>query len=290
MAAPVLVQPDTRGTHPWSRLRRYADPMRTLARVAAAAFRQQSTYRTATLAGVFTNSVFGLIRASIMLAAIRTAGGELNGYDALHAATYVWLGQALLAPIEAFGTRELGQRIHAGDVAVDLLRPTGLLRLLYAQKLGRAGFNLLARGIPPFAVGAVVTGVALPDSPWSVVLGAIATVLAITVSFLADAMVNLAAFWLLETRGLSTVYTAVMNLLAGFLIPIAWVPPWLLALAHATPFPSMVQTPIDVLSGRITPQDAVSAVGIQLLWTAILTPAAWLMLRAGVRATEVQGG
>ncbi len=93
-------------------------------RIIAASFRQYSTYRMATAAGVFTNTVFGFIRASIMFAAIGTAGGELSGYTALQAATYVWLGQALLAPpIEAFGTREVSQRVHQGDIAVDLLRP-----------------------------------------------------------------------------------------------------------------------------------------------------------------------
>ena len=116
-------------------------------RIAAASFRQYSTYRMATAAGVFTNTIFGFIRASIMLAAIGTAGGELSGYDALQAATYVWLGQALLAPIEVFGTRELALRIRQGDVAIDLLRPVDLLGQLYAAKLGRSAYLLLARGV-----------------------------------------------------------------------------------------------------------------------------------------------
>jgi len=259
-------------------------------RIAAAAFRQHSTYRTATAAGVFTNTIFGFIRASIMLAAIGTAGGELRGYDALQAATYVWLGQALLAPIEAFGTRELAQRIHQGDVAVDLLRPADLLAVFYAQKLGRAGFLVLARGLPPLVIGGLVTGLAVPTSLWSIPLGLVALLLAITVSFAADILVNLAAFWLVETRGLSIVYNAVMNLLSGFLIPIWWFPDWLLALSRMTPFPSMIQTPIDTLSGRVAPLEALGAIGVQLVWIAVLGAAAWAMLRGGVRALEVQGG
>lgn len=258
--------------------------------VAAASFRQYSTYRMATAAGVFTNTIFGFIRASIMFAAIGTAGGELSGYTALQAATYVWLGQALLAPIEAFGTREVSQRVHQGDVAIDLLRPTSFLGLYYAQKLGRSSFLLLGRGIPPLVVGAVVTGIALPEEPVSYLLGAVSIALAITVAFLADMMVNLAAFWLLETRGLTMVYNAVMNLLAGFLIPIVWFPDWLLAIARATPFPSMIQTPIDTLSGRIPPSAAISLVTVQAGWVLVLWLGAWLMLRAGVRSVEVQGG
>ena len=258
--------------------------------VVLASFRQYSTYRMATAAGVFTNSVFGLIRASIMLAAIAAAGGELRGYDALQAATYVWLGQALLAPIEAFGTREISQRVHQGDVAVDLLRPTRMLGLFYAQQLGRAGFLLLARGVPPMIVGALLTGISLPRDPLSYLVGAACVLLAITVSFLGDAIVNLASFWLVETRGLTVVYMAVMNLLSGFLLPIAWFPDWLAAIARATPFPAMVQTPIDALSGRIPATEALGLLGVQIAWALVLTAVAALMLRAGVRSLEVQGG
>ncbi|MFC7373973.1 ABC transporter permease [Brachybacterium sp. GCM10030267] len=264
--------------------------MSAYGRIAAASFRQYSTYRMATAAGVFTNTVFGFIRASIMFAAITSAGGELSGYSIAQAATYVWLGQALLAPIEAFGTREVSQRVHQGEVAVDLLRPTSFLGLYYAQKLGRSGFLLLGRGVPPLAVGAIVTGLALPEEPSSYLLGALSLLLAITLAFLADMMVNLTAFWLLEIRGLSVVYTTVMNLLSGFLIPIVWFPDWLLAIARATPFPSMIQTPIDTLSGRVPPAEAVGMVGVQVLWVAALLGAAYLMLRAGVRSVEVQGG
>ena len=244
----------------------------------------------ATAAGVFTNTVFGFIRASIMFAAIGTAGGELGGYTMLQAATYVWLGQALLAPIEAFGTREVSQRVHQGDIAVDLLRPTGFLGLHYAQKLGRSGFLMLGRGVPPLVVGALVTGLALPEDPLSYLLGALSLLLAITVAFLADMMVNLAAFWLVETRGLTVVYTATMNLLSGFLIPIVWFPDWLLAIARATPFPSMIQTPIDTLSGRVPPEEAAGLLAVQAGWAALLGLAAWAMLRAGTRSREVQGG
>ena len=258
--------------------------------VAAAAFRQYSTYRMATAAGIFTNVVFGFIRASILFAAIGGAGGELSGYTVAQAATYVWLGQALLAPIEAFGTREVSQRVHQGDIAIDLLRPVSFLGLHYAQKLGRSGFLLLGRGIPPLLVGAVVTGLALPEDPFSYLLGAASVLLAITVAFLADMLVNLAAFWLVETRGLTIVYTAVMNLLSGFLIPILWFPDWLLAIARATPFPSMIQTPIDTLSGRLSPAEALPLVGAQIGWVLVLALAAQAVLRAGVRSVEVQGG
>lgn len=264
--------------------------MRVYAELAAAAFRQYSTYRVATAAGVFTNSVFGLIRASVLLATVDLAGGDLNGYTPIRAATYTWLGQALLAPIEVFGTREIADRVKSGDIATDLLRPVSLLPMLLAQKYGRAGFQLIFRGIPPLLIGGLITGISLPTSPLTWILGFASLALAIAVSFLFDAMVNLTAFWLIENRGLETLARSLVLLLSGNMVPVAWFPAWLGAIAAASPFPSMVQTPIDLISGRVTEVDALRAIGIQVAWLVILTLAAQAMLRTGQRRLEVQGG
>lgn len=55
--------------------------VRALGAFAAAGFRRHSAYRLSTAAGAFTNSIFGLLRASVLVAALGVAGGTLNGYD-----------------------------------------------------------------------------------------------------------------------------------------------------------------------------------------------------------------
>src|SRR5699024_11621165 len=81
-----------------------------------------------------------------------------------------------------------------------------------------------------------------------------------------------------------------MNLMSGFLIPILWFPDGLLAIARATPFPSMIQTPIDTLSGRVSPAEALPLVGVQIGWVLVLALAAQAVLRAGVGSVAGQGG
>ncbi|WP_426997235.1 hypothetical protein [Pseudarthrobacter sp. N5] len=103
--------------------------------LAKSSFRRHSTYRIAALSGAFTNSVFGLIRASLLLSAITTAGGRIGGYTAVEGATYVWLGQALLAPLGLFGSAELANRVKSGDIAVDLSRSVNLTGAYWAQDL-----------------------------------------------------------------------------------------------------------------------------------------------------------
>ncbi|HEY5846346.1 MAG TPA: ABC transporter permease, partial [Microlunatus sp.] len=138
--------------------------MRAYLQLGRASFRRYSTYRLAIVAGVFTQSMFGFIRVSVLFAAIAAAGGTLAGYDEQQAATYVWLGQALLAGVALFGTTELADRVTSGEIAVDLARPVDLLASYWASDLGRALFQLLARGLPPLAIGALTVGLALPGS------------------------------------------------------------------------------------------------------------------------------
>ena len=54
--------------------------------------------------------------------------------------------------------------------------------------------------------------------------------------------------------------------LAGLYVPVALFPDWLHALAYATPFPAILQIPVDVISGRETGGDAFALVAQQVGW------------------------
>src|SRR4051794_26844796 len=102
--------------------------MRLYAAVAASGFRRHATYRMATAAGVFTNTVFGFVIAYTYIA-LWDERPPLGGYDQSMALTYVWTGQALIATCALLGggfQDELIDRIRTGDIAVDLYRPADL--------------------------------------------------------------------------------------------------------------------------------------------------------------------
>ena len=62
-------------------------------------------------------------------------------------------------------------------------------------------------------------------------------------------LVNLIAFWTFDVRGYIGLYLVVASLFCGLFIPVHLFQVGLQVVAYATPFPSMLQTPIDVLSG-----------------------------------------
>jgi ABC-2 type transport system permease protein len=253
-------------------------------------WRRWSAYRGAALAGAFTNTVFGLIKAAITMGAVGAAGGTLAGYDALTGATYAWLAQAFIGPVNVFWSNDLVDRIRTGDIAVDLARPIDPQLAYLATDLGRAAFTLVPRGAPPLLVGALVTGLALPSEVMPYLLGALSLALAVVISFACRWLVSLAAFWLVEMRGVATLYLMTSNVLCGLIVPVHWFPDWMARLAAATPFPSMLQAPIDVVMGRVTGGDALGVVAVQLAWAVGVLLAGSVVWHLAVRRLVVQGG
>ncbi|HLT62533.1 MAG TPA: ABC-2 family transporter protein, partial [Microlunatus sp.] len=176
------------------------------------------------------------------------------------------------------------------EIAVDLARPVDLYFSWWARDLGRAAFTLPARGLPPFLVGAVLMGVALPTTPASYLLGVISVLLAASISFTIRFLINLAAFWVIDVRGLIGVMVVVTSFFCGLYVPVHLFPDWLRVVAYATPFPSILQFPIDVLSGRAEGLAGLQTIGVQAAWLAGLVLLSRIVLFRASRRLVVQGG
>jgi len=254
-----------------------------------AGFRRWSSYRAATVAGMFTNIIFGFVRAGVTLAAI-AAAGPIAGYDKSTALTYTWLTQGMIMTVAMWRWVELATRIQTGDVVIDLQRPIDPQTAYLAEDLGRAGYQAVARGVPPFLVGAVLYHLQLPASVGQWAAFAISVTLAVVVSFGWRWLVNLTAFWVLDFRGLNALSTLCVTLLSGFVLPLAFFPQWAERLMTALPFASMIQVPIDVFLGRHSGAGLAGALTLQLAWAVALLAIGRFVLSVATRRVVVQGG
>lgn len=266
--------------------------VRLYAVVAAGGFRRYATYRIATVAGIFTNTVFGFIMAYTYVA-LWDERPQLGGYDMPQALTYVWLGQALLMTCAMMGggfEDELMERIRTGDVAVDLYRPIDLQLWWLAGDLGRAAFHLLGRGIVPMLLGSMAFELALPTSPgiWPAFLVSVA--LGVVVSFAIRYLVALSAFWLMDGAGAAQIAFLAGMFFSGLLLPLNLFPGLLGEVARALPWSALLQVPADVFLGRRTGWGLVRAYGFQAGWALALLLVGRLMQSAATRRVVVQGG
>lgn len=260
-------------------------------RILVAGFRRQSAYLLAAFGGLIANTTFGLLKVAILFATVRAAGGELQGYDVALMSTYIWVSQGLLGSVNLFGRIDIADRIKDGDVAVDFLRPLDVQAAAITTEVGKSLFNLIPRGIPSVLIGGLVVGMALPEHPASYLLGAVSILLGIAISAATVYLVVAApGFWLVETRGLQILYMVVSGFLAGLFVPIWIFPKWLEMLAQATPFPSMMMYPVDIISGRVDVTESLVLLAVQLVWLAGVGALGQVLTRAGRRHLEVQGG
>lgn len=265
-------------------------PAQAAGAMARAGFSRWATYRQAAVAGMFTNTVFGIIKLSVLLAVIDETGGTVAGYDHASLSTYVWVSQGLIAVVFVFGWSELALRVRTGDIAIDLARPVDLQLSWLATDLGRATYAIGARAVVPMVVGALLFGFAFPHDPTAIVLIAPAIALAVVISFACRFLVNLAAFWLVEVRGLITLYVLTMNLLCGLVVPVQLFPTWLKVVAYSTPFPFLLQAPTDLVTGQAEGWQAVGIIAAQLGWCVVLLGLGRLVLSRATEKLVVQGG
>ena len=257
--------------------------------VAVGGFRRYATYRAATAAGVFTNTVFGVILVYTYLA-LWDEKPHLGGYDQAQAVTYVWLGQCLYATLAIQGggvEKDLMARIRTGEIAIDLYRPADLQLWWLASDLGRSLFQMLGRGVIPFVFGAVFFRMALPTDTATWAAFVVALLLAMVVSFAIRYLVALSVFWLMDGQGVSQALMVSGIFFSGMTLPLNVFPGTLGDIVRALPWAAQLQMPADVLMGETDP---LGAYAFQAAWAVALLAAGRLLQSSATRRVVVQGG
>lgn len=257
------------------------------ARLVRYGFRKHAVYVWSALAGAFTNSVFGILRAYILIALWQARPG-LAGYDVTDAVTYCFVTQALIGPMMLFGGGlTIPERIRTGDIALDLVRPASLQLWSLAEDLGRAAYLFLVRGIPPLLLGAALFGVTVPTSPgqWAAFLTGF--LLGVLISFGWRYLVALSVCWLTDDRGVAVVSLLLTAFFSGLMLPLHLFPGALGEVARALPWAGMVQAPTDLYLGKAA---AGQTLAFQAFWAAALFALGLLGTRAIRHKVVIQGG
>jgi ABC-2 type transport system permease protein len=160
-----------------------------------------------------------------------------------------------------------------------------------ATDLGRALHGMLTRFLPPLVVGAIFFDLATPSRWQTIPLFAVSVLLAVIGSFGCRYLVNATAYWLQDARGPMVLWTLGSGVLAGLYFPLRLLPEWLaVTLWLATPFPGLLQTPLDVVVERDRPALQAGLVALQAVWAVVMVALAALVQRRAERMLVVQGG
>lgn len=251
--------------------------------------RQQLTYRAATLSGLATNIVFGLLRVALVLA-LYAGQPSVNGMTTAHMVTFIAISQALIAFMFTFGNFELIQTVIDGSITNDLTRPIPHILFWMARDLGRGLVNLVLRGLSLLLIFALFYPLTFTNGWWNWVGSLLSLTMAWLLNFFWRHLVNLLSFWVSDARGLARSAFALSMLFCGFVFPLRLFPEWFSALARLTPFPYMYNLPVEALLGLQSGPQLGLPLLTQALWTVALAGLCLAANRAGIRRLALQGG
>lgn len=258
--------------------------------VARRSFRQSSSYRLAAASGVFTNTVFGFLRASILILIATENGGSVRDFDVEQLATFAMLTQGFIMVVGAFGNSEIADRIRSGDIVIDFYRPVDMQMWWLATWFGNSAFQLLFRGVPPVLLGALAFDLRWPDPWWHWLPFALSVVLAVLLGFSIRFLSNLSTFWLLDNRGIDQMLTMVIVFFAGLFVPLDLFPPWLESIARFLPFAGLIQLPVEIYLGFHDGLAIARVLGEQAVWVVVLLVSGRFVMARATRKVVIQGG
>jgi ABC-2 type transport system permease protein len=258
--------------------------------VAVAAIKQEIAYRFE----FFTAFLGALLMMALLYylwtAIYHNATSIGMSYQAL--ITYVCLGQAFsfARPGQRRVIVRIGGGIRSGDVLMDLIRPTDYQLLTFSDTFGAYLMETLFVSLPAYLLAFFLFGINPPASPEAALGFAVSLFGAFFLVFSVDFLIGLMAFWTFSIWGLGYAKIAVLDILAGTMIPLNLFPDWLRSFALALPFQGMAYTPLAIYVGTIQGSAIWTSILNQFAWgvgLVLLTRLIWLKAK---RRIEIQGG
>ncbi len=246
------------------------------------------------LGDFFLRGVFLIIVMYVFFQLWRTTYGatgqaRIAGYSLPEMIWYLAVTEALIATFPRV-SNVIDDQVKSGQLAYFLGRPHSYLLYLFATYLGevavRLPVNLLIAGAiawgsvgpPPLAVAA------LPALLAAILLGA-------AINFVIAAGIGLLAFWVEDTSSIYLLYSRLLMIFGGMLIPLEVFPGVIRRVTTALPTNLIVWGPARLFVGHVAVGPALwGLLGRQALWLGILGLGLWGLFRIGVKRVNVQGG
>lgn len=255
------------------------------------ALQDRMQYSTDFLIQFFSGFLYHYAKVAIWFAILMVNKGQVDQLTINDTIMYMILASASgTIYFFAVPTSEITQRVRSGEIGRDLVYPISLPISLFFRSLGGVCTIFLTQVLPAMVI---LTAIFQPNWPFELVnvLGLlVGAVFGYMLYFLINLQVDMISFWWIETFYFHYIKDAVFRFLSGTLVPLWFFPQWLYRIIEWLPFKNVVYTPIAFYLGRITVQEFLVQMGIQVCWLILLIGVTYLMWKKGTEKVVVQGG
>jgi ABC-2 type transport system permease protein len=184
--------------------------------------------------------------------------------------------------------RELDRQIRLGGLAADLLQPLDPYWRSLTDQIVDALYRLPVV-LPIVGIGLAITGgwtAFRPESPWLVTLALLG---AMALHFHLMYCLGLVAFWSEKSVALEELYGTGYFVFGGGFMPVGLMPAAVTGVLAWTPFPYIIDLPVEALLGRSSGPALQSALLHQWSWVLLLVWLSRVLWHRGLRRYDAAG-
>lgn len=160
-------------------------------------------------------------------------------------------------------------KINDGSFSNYLVKPFSIVDDFAINNIAEKAFKLIVLSIFALIAGFfLLRGSSLSFSvSWlQIILFILSLGLAAVLTFLLDMIIGLSTFWIYEIDFINSLFMLASSLLAGKVIPVAFLPDFLKNWVTYLPFRYTVSFPIEILMNKMPGSDLISGLTIQIFW------------------------
>ncbi len=251
-------------------------------------------YRAAALAGVGTQVFFGLTFVMLYLALYESNSGVNPPMNLQSLITYLWLQQTFFALMYPYiRDQELLGMIRNGNLAYELIRPQNFYFKYYIKMLSERLVMCFLRFSPILILAFSLPAPYRMSLPYSLenfilfIFGLLMSAILLTSLTL---LMHIITMFTLEGDGIMSIYNMSSQVFTGMIIPIPFLPKFMIAIGKFLPFRFISDFPFRVYSGDISINEGRELLLGSIIWLVVSMIIGYLISKLALKKAVIQGG
>lgn len=253
------------------------------------AFQRSIAYKLEYYTGLVNAFLYIFIFTSVWQTVAKESPGALGTWNGTTLVSYAILSTLIKV---SFGRNEslVTNKIKSGDIVYDILKPYNFVMMYFADSFGVSLFQLFARAIPLLVFSLLFFGVIPSVTTISFLKFLPIYFMSFILFNLFGFMISSLAFFFTEVFSFMILYSALVTLMSGSVIPLNLFPDFLVNIIAWSPFPYLYFYPTSVLIGTPIQMQYEELIFRYLLELSIVAILTFTIYFSGKRKLEFAGG
>ncbi|BCN30657.1 ABC transporter permease [Anaeromicropila herbilytica] len=227
-------------------------------------------YRSAALAGIFTQFIWGIMEILVFRAFYQS---DSNAFPMTMQATssYIWLQEAFLALfMVTFMENEIFLSVNNGDIAYELCRPIDIYNMWFSRSVAHRLSRAVLRCMPILVITIFIPkpyGLMIPKTVTTFLLFLLTLILGLSVAVAFCMIIYMLTFFTISAMGVKMIAMSLVEFFAGAVIPLPFFPNPIRRWMELLPFASMQNVPLRIYSGDLTGNAIQDVFFLNLYWS-----------------------